>query len=92
MRKLTKKIKKMRKNYKPSIGLTVKNAYGRGYRTGHMSLNANTYYIEKRKEEYRKWERKVKAEIHQIMRQVMPGLAAVEDALVDRYGFNPYLF
>lgn len=88
MRKLTKIINKRRKNYKPVTGVVDTDGRKALVNTEHIKAHEAAMKREKARRE----EMEVRREIHQIMRQIMPGLAVIEDALVDRYGFNPYLF
>lgn len=73
MRKLTKAIKKRRKNYKATIGLTSEDG------TRHMCVNATVYYIEKEKEAKLEAERCARQLVRKFIREQMPTLAAVMD-------------
>ena len=86
MRKLTKIIKKRRKVYKPTTGIVNKNG---------IRESINTEYIraaraEQRRQQLRKEKRKLHAEIHQIVRETLPGFAALEDAAISVFGSNPF--
>ena len=86
MRKLTKIIKKRRKNYKPTTGIVNKNS---------IRESINTEYIraaraEQRRQQLREEKRKLHAEIHQIVRETIPGFAALEDAAISVFGLNPF--
>ena len=86
MRKLTKIIKKRRKNYKPTTGIINKNG---------IRESINTEYIraaraEQRRQQLREEKRKLHAEIHQIVRETLPGFAALEDAAISVFGLNHF--
>lgn len=70
--KLTKIIKKRRLNYKPTIGIILKDGT-------KVSVNAVEYYNMVRAEEKAKVEKELHERLHQLMRQVMPGIALIED-------------
>ena len=71
-RNLTKITKKRRLNYKPTIGLTLEN-------DRRISVNAVEYYAMIRAEERAKAEAEMHRIAHQLIRQVMPGIALIED-------------
>lgn len=86
MRKLTKVIKKRRKNYKPTTG--VVNQWG-------IRESVNTEIIKAQRAEARRQilheeKRKLRAEIHRIVRETLPGFAALEDAAISVLGLNPF--
>ena len=86
MKKLTKIIKKRIKNYKPTTGIVNKNG---------IRESINTEYIraaraEQRRQQLREEKRKLHAEIHQIVRETLPGFAALEDAAISIFGLNPF--
>lgn len=62
MRKLTKIINKRRKNYKPTIGIDNK------------SINADVYYINKKKIEKECEKRKIRKMFNDFMREEFPAL------------------
>ena len=71
-RKLTKIVKRRRKNYKPTIGLTLEN--GR-----RISVNAVLYYEAIRKEQERRAEEEMHRIAHKLIREMLPGVALIED-------------
>ena len=86
MRKLTKIIKKRRKNYKPTAGIVNKNG---------IRESINTEYIraaraEQRRQKLREEKRRLHAEIHQIVRETLTGFAALEDSAISVFGLNPF--
>lgn len=86
MRKLTKIIKKRRKNYKPTTGIVNKNG---------IRESINTEIIKAKKAELRRLKlreekRKLRSELHQLIRAVVPGVAALEDAASSIFGFSPF--
>jgi hypothetical protein len=86
MRKLTKIIKKRRKNYKPTTG--VVNQWG-------IRESVNTEIIkaqraEARRQILREEKRKLRAEFYRIVRETFPGFAALEDAAISVFGLNPF--
>lgn len=74
MRKLTKKIKRMHKDYKPTIGISLPSGI-------RMSVNAVEYRIAIETREKEEAEREFKRLAHQAIREICPGFAALEDAL-----------
>lgn len=83
MRKLTKIIKKRRKNYKPTIGITLKN--GR-----RVSVNAEEYYAAIRAEEKRQAEAEMHRVAHKLIREMLPGVAVIEDWLAANGAWGYY--
>lgn len=73
-RKLTKEIKRRRKNYKPTIGIILENGK-------RASVNAVIYFDMLRKQEEAELEAEIYQELHNIIREHAPGLAALEDYL-----------
>ena len=86
MRKLTKIIKKRRKVYKPTTGIVNKN----GIRESINTEIIKAQRAELRRLKIREEKRKIQAEIHQIMRETLPGVAALEDALTEVLGVSPF--
>lgn len=69
MRKLTKIINKRRKNYKPTIGINNK------------SINADVYYINKKKIEKERAEREKRRLIHDFMRENFPAIFELQELI-----------
>lgn len=75
-RKLTKIVKKRRKNYKPTIGITLDNGK-------RVSVNSVVYWDIIRKEEAERAEAELHQKMHTLIREALPELAALEDYLRD---------
>lgn len=71
-RKLTKIVKKRRLNYKPTIGLTLKSG-------NRVSVNAEEYYAAIKAEQKRRVEEEMHKVAHQLIREMLPGVALIED-------------
>lgn len=69
MRKLTKIINKRRKNYKPTIGINNK------------SVNADVYYINKKKLEKEREERKMRKIFNDFMRENFPEIFELQELI-----------
>lgn len=74
-RKLTKEIKRRRKNYKPTIGIILENGK-------RASVNAVIYFDMLRKQREAELEAEIYQEMHSLIRKHLPGLAALEDHLI----------
>ena len=69
MRKLTKIINKRRKNYKPTLGINNK------------SVNADVYYINKKKLEKEREERKMRKIFNDFMRENFPEIFELQELI-----------
>lgn len=89
MRKLTKIINKRRKNYKPVTGVVDTDGRKALINTEHIKAHEAAV----RREKAYRAEMEVRHEIHQIIRQLIPSLGVLEDAIAEMNGgFNPYFF
>lgn len=77
MRKLTKVIKRRRKNYKPTIGLILEDG-------SRVSVNAEVYYIFKRKQAEAEAHRQAKQFFKDFLEKAMPDLFGLLN-LFDNY-------
>jgi len=69
MRKLTKIINKRRKNYKPTIGINNK------------SINADVYYINKKKIEKEREEQEKRRIFNDFMREKFPEIFELQELI-----------
>ena len=82
-RKLTKIVKKRRLNYKPTIGLTLKSGE-------RVSVNAVEYYAAVKAEEKRQAEAEMHRVAHKLIREMLPGVAVLEDWLAANGAWGCY--
>ena len=82
-RKLTKIVKKRRLNYKPTIGITLDNGK-------RVSVNSVVYWDIIRKEEAAKAEAEMHRVAHKLIREMLPGVAVLEDWLAANGAWGYY--